>query len=117
MNPPTITIANRDELFIVNLHSVAYFKAEGHYTNVFYLNGTKLLVPSGLSKLHEKILSVGGMEDRFVPMGRSLLVNRREICSLNPIKETMLLCGTHGQMIQVHVPKSVLRAVMKDHFG
>lgn len=35
-----ITLYNRDELFVVHLESVAYFKAEDHFSRVFYINGT-----------------------------------------------------------------------------
>ena len=37
-----ITLYNRDELFVVHLESVAYFKAEDHFSRVFYINGTDL---------------------------------------------------------------------------
>ncbi len=112
---PAITIANRDELFVITLDIVAYFKAEGHYSTVFYLSGARLLVPCGLSKIREKIQSVaGGYGDAFLPMGRSLLVNRHAVCCLNSAKETVLLQGTDGQIISVHVPKSVLRKVMSN---
>ncbi len=113
----SITIANRDEMFVIHLDTVAYFRAEGHYSTVFYLSGARLLVPCGLSKVREKIQSVaGGYGDAFLPMGRSLLVNRHAVCCLNSAKETMLLHGTGGQIISVHVPKSVIRSVMPD-FG
>lgn len=112
----TITIANRDEFFIVNLDNVAYFKAEGHFTWVFYLNGTRMLVPSGLKKLHEKIRCTNKAADCFLPMGRSIIVNRHEICSLNSVKEIVTVCGSNGQLIPIHVSKSVLRTVIKEHF-
>lgn len=111
-----ITIANRDELFIVNLESVAYFKAEGHFTRVFYLNGTKLLLPSGLSKVFEKILATAADHDMFIQMGRSLIVSKRSICCLNSVKESLTISGTDNQLITIHVPKPVLKSVMKDHF-
>ena len=111
-----ITIANRDELFIVNLENVAYFKAEWHFTRVFYLNGTKLLLPSGLSKVFEKILATTADHDMFIQMGRSLIVSKRGICCLNSAKESLTISGTDNQLITIHVPKPVLKSVMKDHF-
>ena len=38
-----IKVANRDELYVVNLLDVAYFKAEGHFTNVFYWRNRQTL--------------------------------------------------------------------------
>lgn len=110
----SIKIATRDELHIIHLRQVAYFKADGHYTHVYFLNGSKLLVPNGLSKVHEKILAAGCKD--YIPMWRSLLVNKSAICSLYPTKETILIHGSNGQMISVRIPKSVLRKAMADLF-
>lgn len=111
-----ITIANRDELFIVSLEKVAYFKAEGHFTRVFYLNGTKLLLPCGLSKVFEKILAITYGQDMFIQMGRSLIVCKRNVCCINSAKESITISGTDNQLINIHVPKSVLKTVIKDYF-
>ena len=104
----SIKIATRDEIFLIDLRLVAYFKADGHYTNV------KLFVPCGLSKIFEKIAAINEMHGKYVLMGRSLLVNRTEICCLNPIKEIVLIHGSNGQMLSIHVPKPVLRKIMPD---
>lgn len=66
-----IKVANRDELYVVNLLDVAYFKAEGHFTNVFYLGGTKLLLPCGISKIYEKIKALHGTNDTYLKVGRN----------------------------------------------
>lgn len=110
----TITIATRDEMYFVALPQVAYFKAEGHYTTVLFLNGTRLLLPCGLAKVREKILATDHPDGAFTQMGRSLLVNTEAVCCINPVKEAVILHGTHGQMLTVHVSKSVLRRVMAD---
>ena len=80
----TITIATRDEMYFVALPQVAYFKAEGHYTTVFFLNGTRLLLPCGLAKVREKILATDHPDGAFTQMGRSLLVNTEAVCCINP---------------------------------
>lgn len=110
----SIKIATRDEIFLIDLRLVAYFKADGHYTNVCFLSGSKLFVPCGLSKIFEKIVAINEMHGKYVLMGRSLLVNRTEICCLNPIIEIVLIHGNNGQMLSIHVPKSVLRKIMPD---
>lgn len=44
-----LKLYNRDEIFLVNLDSVLYFKAEDHYTSVYYAKDTKQFLPFGLS--------------------------------------------------------------------
>lgn len=53
-----ITLYNRDELFVVHLESVAYFKAEDHFSRVFYINGTDVLLPFGLADICDTYVSV-----------------------------------------------------------
>lgn len=36
-----LKLYNRDEIFLVNLDTVLYFKAEDHYTSVYYAKDTK----------------------------------------------------------------------------
>ena len=108
----SITIATRDEAYIIDLQLVAYFKAEDHYTTVCFLNGSSLLVPSGLAKIRDKILATGEWEGRFIQIGRSLLVNKPMVCCVKPAKETVLIHGTSGQFISVQASKPALRKAM-----
>lgn len=50
-----LKLYNRDEIFLVNLDTVLYFKAEDHYTSVYYAKDTKQFLPFGLSQLEEAI--------------------------------------------------------------
>lgn len=111
-----IKVANRDELYVVNLLDVAYFKAEGHFTNVFYLGGTKLLLPCGISKIYEKIKAIHGTNDTYLKVGRNLVINKCKVCCVNPVKELIFFIGQNGMLLNVHAPKSVLRDIMKELF-
>lgn len=110
----TIKIATRDEIYLIDLRLVAYFKAEDHYTTVYFLNGSKLLVPSGLAKIREKVAATSNEDSVYLQLGRSLLVNKQQVCCLKPTKELVLIHGTNGQMMAVQAPKTALRKAMAD---
>lgn len=107
-----ITIATRDEIYIIDLQIVAYFKAEDHYTTVCFLNGSKMLVPSGLAKIRDKIFAMDEWADQFLQIGRSLLVNKPQICCIKPTKETLFIHGTNNHTIPIQASKMALKRAM-----
>ena len=52
-----LKLHNRDEVFLVKLDSALYFKAEDHYTCVYYGRDTKQLLPFGLAHIEDALES------------------------------------------------------------
>ncbi len=50
-----LKLHNRDEVFLVKLDSALYFKAEDHYTCVYYGRDTKQLLPFGLAHIEDAL--------------------------------------------------------------
>lgn len=85
----------RDELVRVDLRRVAYFKADRNYTDVYFLNGYHVTLPTNLMAI-EKMLDDDCMKGRIVPfvrLGRSLIVNIPMIVHINVLRQELVTCA------------------------
>lgn len=102
----------RDEVIRVDLRRVAYFKADRNYTDVFFLNGHHVMLPTNLMAI-EKMLDGDRMKGRTVPfvrLGRSLIVNIPMIVHINVLRQELVLSDLVARdVIKVDVPKEALK--------
>ena len=112
MKDMTITIYNRNELYNIQIEAIAYLKAEDHYTAAFYHNGTRLLVPVGLSKLAKAIAAHADFNRLFISAGRSYIISRRHISFINVSKELLVFHTTGSKPLTVSLSKSRLRTLI-----
>lgn len=83
----------RDELLRVDLRKVVYFKADRNYTDVYYLNGLHMTLPTNLMNL-EKMLDSDKIRGKVVPfvrLGRSVIVNLKMIAHINIQKQELVM--------------------------
>ena len=71
-----LKLHNRDEVFLVKLDSALYFKAEDHYTCVYYGRDTKQLLPFGLAHIEDALELCDADYMRF---GRSHIINLQKV--------------------------------------
>lgn len=102
----------RDELIRVDLRNVGYFKADRNYTDVYFLNGYHVTLPTSLVAI-EKMLDDDRMKGRtmpFVRIGRSVIVNLRHIVHINVLKQELVICDMRTTcVLKVEVQKEALR--------
>ena len=108
-----LKLYNRDEIFIIDVDSVIYFKAEDHYTSVYYGKDTKQLLPFGLSQLEKVISAQNGCADRFMRVGRSHLLNLPTIVHASVAKETVTMMSAVGMFVTIHISRSVVRELAR----
>jgi len=87
-----VTVANGFE--VLNLKDVCYFKAEGSYTQIFFVDNTSLLVSKNL-KHFEFILS--GIQS-FVRIHRSFMVNINFVKKILRKDGGTLLLENHSEL-------------------
>ena len=112
-----LKLYNRDEIFLLNLNAVLYFKAEDHYTSVYYGKDAKQLLPFGLSQLENAIAEQGADPGTFVRAGRSHLLNIGRVVHASVTKETVTMIGRDDAFVTIHVARNVVRDLarsMKD---
>jgi len=101
----------RDELVRVDLRKVAYFKADRNYTDVYFLNGYHVTLPTGLFAI-EQMLDDDKMRGRTIPfvrLGRSLIVNLTLVIHINLLKKEIVLSDMRSQsVLHVIAPKEAL---------
>lgn len=104
------------ELYVVDISSAMYFKADDHYTHVYYASGTHFMIPFGLTKVELAIDRHENAAARFLRLGRTYIVDINRIFHVNAIKQVALLADNHGQHHSIRLPKAVLHSLI-DRLG
>lgn len=104
-----LKFSNTVEMFRIPIEDIVFIKAEGNYSNIKLANGTEL---SPIGQLHKFVDIFSNMrEECFVRVGKSLVVNKNYIYSLN-INTQMLLIRNHHLSTEFKV--KVSREALKE---
>ena len=102
----------RDEWVRVDLRRVGYFKADRNYTDVYFLNGYSVTLPTSLTAI-EQMLNDDRMRGRTIPfvrIGRSMIVNLAHIIHINVLRQELVLSDMQSPcVLKVEVQKETLR--------
>lgn len=102
------------EMYVVDLESVLYFKADDHYTHVYYDTGAHFTMPFGLSKVEAAIeRHMAGTPSYLLRLGRTYIINISRIYHVNAIRQVVVLADSHGSPISLHLSKAVLYSLME----
>lgn len=106
-----LCLNSRDVLLIIELDKVAYFQANGNYTQLTYISGECHLLSMGLSKLEEYIRKALPKDavSPFVRLGRSFIINQSLLFSINVLKQKLILSDNEGHTYTLSVPKPILK--------
>lgn len=107
-----LKLFKRDESFGAKLEDVLYFKAEGHYTNVFFTRDSKMLLPYGLSQLDNEIWKLDN-GTCFVKVGRSHIVNLKKVVYACITKESFTLMDQNGNFTNIVVSRAAIKQLIK----
>lgn len=102
----------RDEMQRVDLRKVLYFKADRNYTDVYFVNGIHVTLPTGLMAIEQMLDDdkLKGKTMPFVRIGRSLIVNLSYILHINVLKQELTLSDMSMPGFQkITVAKDALR--------
>ena len=101
-----------DEMLRVDLRKVLYFKADRNYTDVYFVNGVHVTLPTGLMSIEQMLENdkLRGRTMPFVRLGRSLIVNISYILHINVLKQELTLSDMSMPGCQrITVAKEALR--------
>lgn len=101
-----------DEMLRVDLRKVLYFKADRNYTDVYFVNGVHVTLPTGLMSIEQMLENdkLRGRTMPFVRLGRSLIVNISYILHINVLKQELTLSDmTMPGCQRIMVAKEALR--------
>ena len=109
MRTEKICINGRDELLVLDLGKVAYFKADDDYTTVFYMSGVTTNITLGLNKIESAIAAFPkSVTCNYVRVGRSVIVNQAYLYQLQVLQQKIVLFDGQRK-ISVTVPKVALK--------
>ena len=106
-----LCLNSRDELLFLDLDKIAFFKANGNYTNITYIEGQQQMITMGLSKV-EQVLRTAlqpGKPSPFLRLGRSLIINQSYLYSISVVLQRLNLSDFCGHTLSLSVPKPLLR--------
>lgn len=100
----------RDELKCVDTDMVAYAKADGNYSKLVYITGKEITLTIGISKLETILKDNNDKRNRFVRIGRSIIINHFYLFRIEPLKQTLVLSDGGKFDLRINMPKQSLKA-------
>ena len=106
-----ICLSSRDELLIIDLEKVAFFSANGNYTELTYMSGQKIMMSLGLSKVEDLIRKSlpKDMQSTFVKLGRSIIINEKYLTHISTLKQKVILSDGGELSYNIAIPKQLLK--------
>lgn len=99
-----IYFSTRDELTKVNIADVMYIKADGNYAVVHFKSGRTTSLLSSMKSIWHLLEST--YPGKFIPVGRSHIVNTGYVCQLNSLHKTILVADDNTKEHAIlHVTK------------
>ena len=102
----------RDEMVRVDLRKVGYFRADRNYTDVYFLNGYHVTLPTNMAEIERMLEEVRAkvITVPFVRIGRSMIVNLSHIIHIKVLKQELTLSDMHSaSVLRVEVQKEALK--------
>jgi len=105
----TFVLKSHDEVFFIRLDEVLCFQADDHYSYVNYVSGQRNMLPFGLGAIETQLAEGSEQAAMMQRMGRKYIVNVDRIFRVNTVKEVIVFNDKSGNVLNIHVPKAVLR--------
>lgn len=103
------------ELLRVPVESVVYIGANGNYSSIKLVDGTDYVLTMQLGQIEDRINNVSDdVIDRFVRIGKSLIINREYIMYISPSRQKLTLSDGKSFRHEVSASREALRS-LKEH--
>ncbi|MDE6443849.1 MAG: LytTR family transcriptional regulator [Muribaculaceae bacterium] len=100
------------EIIIVPADMVVYVSADGNYSAITAVDGSNFVLTLQLGQIEKRLAeTLPGNDNRFIRIGKSLIVNRDFIAFINPARQKMVLSDCRSFRHEVSASKEALRAL------
>lgn len=108
--PQYLFLNSRDEFLRIDIANIAYFEADGNYTNIVSINRLKGVVCTNLAQM-QKYLSDKLREDAsiFARVGKKYIINLRYVYSINTLRQQVILSDGASFSYQLTIGKEALK--------
>ena len=92
MNNRTLIISNANELVRVKPERIVYIESDGNYSTMVLHDKTEHVFTMNLAHCQQLIENQLGKEaDRFIRIGKQVIINREYIFKINVNKQTLMM--------------------------
>ena len=107
-----LIFATAAEVLRVPDDSVAFVVADGNYSSITLADGNSFVVTLQLGQIERRIAEMLDHDDnRFILIGKSLIVNRDFIAYINPSRQKMVLSDCRTFRHELSASKEALKAL------
>lgn len=108
-----IIFNSRDELICLDVDMIAAVQADGNYSRIIYINKHEINITRGISEIEERLKKHNSKKNRFIRLGRSILINHVFLEKIDLQRQTLILtdCGTNE--IRINLSKKILKPYKK----
>lgn len=100
------------ELIRVSTDAVVYIGADGNYSSIKTVDGNEYVLTQQLGQMEKRISEMVEHDDnRFIRIGKSLIVNREFITFINPARQKMILSDDRNFRFELSASKEALKAL------
>ncbi len=100
---------SRDELTCIDTEFVAVVQANGNYSRVVYITKREIVLTQGISKMEEILKMYNSKTNRFIRLGRSIIVNHSFLQKIDVLKQQLVLSDGDKNEIRITIPKQILK--------
>lgn len=100
------------ELLRVPAESLIFITADGNYSTITMADGSKYILTMQLGQIEKKIaMTVENNDNRFIRIGKSLIVNRDFITSINPTRQKLILSDCRSFKHDISASREAIKAL------
>lgn len=100
------------ELIRVPAEAVVFISADGNYSSIKMADGGEYVLTLQLGQMEKKISEmVDDNDNRFIRIGKSLIVNRDFITFINPARQKMILSDCRDFRHELSASRDALKAL------
>ena len=110
-----LVFATSTEELRVPADAVVFVSADGNYSALTTADGEDFVLTMQLGQIEKRLAEMlDGNDNRFIRIGKSLIVNREYITFINPSRQKLLLSDCRTFRREVSASKDALKA-LKDY--
>lgn len=108
--PDRLSFSTSTELLRVPSDAVVYIAADGNYSAITLADGGEYVVTLQLGQIERQIAQEAQQrDDRFIRIGKSLIVNRNFIVFINPQRQRLILSDGRSFRRELSASKEALK--------
>lgn len=116
MKPTCLFLNSRDEFLRIDISRIAYFVADGNYTNIILANGLKGIVCMNLAKMKEVLeASLKEKAAIFARIGKKYIINLGFVFKIDVARQNLVLSDGISFSYSLSLSKDALKG-LKDVF-